>query len=461
MVGSYENQSPVCHNVGSGAISLAQLMSEHTQKSKVTGVDDTKQGSGVPSLSAFTIGLNSPPSKMSNPSILSMGALASSKMSLAPSLLSVPLSSLSLNPPKFPTMNSSYAGPSNLGSQSSSFQSNPSFVGIGTGGRATVAVHKGSPSLADLIQEHSNSSPTNSTSFYTPQNSVSSMKFQGVTAPAQTPSLSELASQHHNRVTHIQSQPQGSEQPANTFNISKPTSAITVPLSQLASQHQTKCSLASPQLVSTESSATALKQTPGLSELLSLSHSPSEHKGKTSTTSNGSQYSLTSLLSPAKPERAGALVESIVEGGTKCKLDHIPYHQNSGRLKPGQPIDLSALMSQSHGASPHHFDNDLLSPTALTPVALEPNSSVFARPSVFAITLSIRQRVRKPKRMRNILKRKMSENKTESTKQAFQWKLLGNCKEQLSPPMPLVPFRFDTPSPDDTVRANQRKAFTR
>ncbi|XP_067337571.1 HBS1-like protein isoform X2 [Channa argus] len=456
VVDSSENQNIICHNVGSGAGSLAQLMSEHKQKSKMTGLVDPKQGLGVPSLSALTIGPDSSPSNMSSQSSLLVGNMSSLNMPLAPSLLSVPLSSLSLNPPKSTTVNSSHAG---LGIHSAAFQSNQN-LGISTGGRSTLSDHKGSPSLADLIQEHLNCSPTLSNSCYTPHNNVSSMKCQGVSALAQTPSLSELASQHHNRVTQIQSQPHGTEQPANTFNILKPTT-ITLPLSQLTLQHQTKCSLVSPQLVSTESSANALTQTPGLSELLSLSHLPSEHKGKTSTTSNGSQYSLTSLLSPAKPERAGELAESTIEGGTKNKLNHKPYDQNSRPLKPGQPIDLSTLVSQSHGSSPHHFDNDLPSPTSLTPVALGINSSVFARPSVFATTLSVRPSLRQTKRMRIKLKGKIRENKLESSYQAFHWKLLGNCKEQLSPLLPLVPFRFDTPSPDDIVRANQKKAFTR
>lgn len=466
-----EKQSFISLNVGSGVSSLAQLMSENGQKSMGKEVADTKQGLGVPSLSALKIGPNSPQSIISNQNSLSFANLASLNMSSvshisAPSLLSVSLSSLSLNNPKL-TANPSLVVPPGFGSLGSALQNNQHSVGIETGGRATVVDPKGSSSLADLIHEHSNCSPTISNSFPIPQSIASSVKCQGITGPAQQLSLSELALQHQNRGSHIQSQTQGTERLANILTFSKPTNLTstclggTVSLSQLALQHQTKCSLASPQPqpISTES-ANALKQPPGLSEMLSSSHLASEDKGKTSTTSNGSQCSLTLFPSPEKPERQGVLAESTIEGGTKCKLDHKPYHQNFKLPKLDQAIDLSSLMAQSLGVGPHLIDNDLPSPSFLTPVSLGRDASVFARPSVFAITLSIQSR-RQSKRTRNMLKGKIRGSKTGSGYQAFLCKLQENPKEQLSSLSPIVPFRFDTPSPDDIVRANQRKAFTR
>lgn len=466
VVSSSENQ-----NLSSGT-SLALLMSEHVQKSKASGVVDTGRGLGVPSLSALTIGPSSPPSIMSNQNSLSLGTLASLNMSSAsqssaPSLLSASLGSLSLNNPKITTAGSSLAAPPGFGSLSSVLQSNQHSVGVGTGVKATMADPKGSPSLADLIQEHSNRSPTTvSNSFPAPQSSITSVKCQGMAAPAQTLSLSQLASQHQNRNTHIQSQSQSTERPANALNLSKPTKITpacfggTVSLSQLALQHQTSSTLAFPQPFSTESPANALKQPPGISELLSLAHVSSEHKDKTSTTSNGSHYSLTSLLSPAKPEKAGVLAESTIEGGAKRKLDHKPYHQNSRPPKLRQTIDLGTLMAQSDGASPRHFENDLPSPSCPSPVALALDSSVFAQPSVFAITLSIQSR-RQQKRTRNILKGKLRGQRTGSGYQAFLGESQDKFKEPQTPLLTIVPFRFDTPSPDDVVRANQRKAFTR
>lgn len=468
VVSSSENQNVVHQNVSSGVSSLAQLMSEHEQKGTVAV--DTGLCLGVPSLSALTMSPNSPPSIMSNPNSLSLGTLASLNMSsasnsTAPSLLSNSLSSLSLGNPKLITASSALAAPPGFGSLSSVLKSNPLSVGIGPGSKATMADHKGSPSLADLIQEHSNHSPTISNSFPAPHGSMVSVKCPGTAAPIQTPSLSELASQHQNRSTHNQSQSQSGARLTSTVTFSKPTNITptclggSVSLSQLALQHQNKSSLASPQPISTESPANALKQPPGLSELLSLSHLASERKDETSTTIYGSQYSLASLLSPAKPERAGVLAESTSEGGTKRKLNRKPYHQHSRPPKPGPIIDLSALMAQSHGAGPRHFDNNLPSPSSPAPLALGLDSSVFAAPSVFAITLSTQSR--EQKRMRNVLKGKIRGQRAGSGYQAFLCKSQDKSKEQLTPLSPIVPFRFDTPSPDDIVRANQRKAFTR
>ncbi|XP_034755986.1 HBS1-like protein isoform X2 [Etheostoma cragini] len=453
----------------SSGVSLAQLMSQHEQKSKATGVVNTGRGLGVPS-NAFTIGPNSPPSIMSNQNSLSLGTLASLNMTsashgLAPSLLSVSLHSLSLNTPKITTASSSLAAPPGFGSLSSSLLSNQHPVGIGTGGKATMADPRASQSLADLIQEHSNRSPTMSSSFPTPQSSITSVTCQGMAAPAQTLSLSGLASQHENKNMHIQSQTQSTKQPANTLGFSKPTKNTpaclggTVSLSQLALQHQNS-SFTSPQPIRAESPANALKQPPGIAELLSLSHLASEHKGKTSTTSNGSQYSLTSLLSPAKPESPDVLAESATEVGTKRKLDHKPYNQNFRPPKLKQAIDLSALMAQSDDAGPRPFDNDLPSPLSPTSVAVGLDASVFAKPSVFAITLSIQSHTQQ-KRVRNVLRGKIRDQRTRSGYQAFLCKSQDKSGEHHGPLSPIVPFRFDAPSPDDIVRANQRKAFTR
>ncbi|XP_068564899.1 HBS1-like protein isoform X2 [Cebidichthys violaceus] len=472
-VSSSEDEHFIHQSSGPGVscgANLAQLMSAHEQKSKETGAGDAGRGLGVHLLSSITMGPNSPLSIMPNQNGLSLGTLASLSMtsasrSSAPPLLSVSLGSLSLNNLKVTTASSPLAAPSGFGSLSSVLLCSQCSVGAGTGGKATMADPKGSPSLADLMQEYSNRSPKISNSSHAPQSSITSVTYQGGAAPAQTFSLSGLASQHQNRSRHIQSQTQSTEQPANALTFSKPTNntpawlAGTASLSQLALQHQLNSSLTFPQPVSVESPGNALKKPPGISELLSLSQLASEHKGKTSATSNGSQYSLTSLLLPAKPERAGVLAESTKEGGTKCKLDHKPYHRNIRPAKTKQTIDLSALMAQSDGAGPRHFDADLLSPCSPDSVDVGPGSSVFAQPSVFAITLSI-QGHRQQKRTRTKLKGKIRGQKTGSGSQAFLCKSQDESQEQHAPLSPIVPFRFDVPSPDDIVRANQRKAFT-
>ncbi|XP_008295229.1 HBS1-like protein isoform X2 [Stegastes partitus] len=347
------NPKSVSPVIGAGT-SLAQLMSEHEQKS----------GGAA----------GSPPALMCN---LSLGTLASLTMSQtpAPSKLSVSLCNLSLNGPNVPAV----TPPPGFGLGSVRQNSQPS------------ADPKGSPSLADLIQEHST-------------RGGSQLSLSSSVSPVPSLSLSELASQHQNRRN------QASPGPGGT---------------RLALQHQPP----------------APKQPPGLSELLSLSSLTSEQKSETSATSSGSQLCLSSLLSPAKPERrADALAGRPAEGG--AGPGRKPNHRAS---KLGHGIDLSTLMA----CQP---DADLPSPSSLTPVRLD--SSVFAQPSVFAICLSIQSRRR--------LKRMKGRGKVRRTGyRDFVCESPDGTEEQLDSLSPIVPFLFDTPSPDDIVRAKQRKAFTR
>lgn len=108
-------------------------------------------------------------------------------------------------------------------------------------------------------------------------------------------------------------------------------------------------------------------------------------------------------------------------------------------------VDLSALMSQT---SP-----DSRSPTLLsfTHVSAAQKKRVFAKPSVFALALCVRVSGEKSRRSR-------------ATHNAFLYsRQMERVKERVQclPLHHIAPFSFDTPSPDDIVKANQRKAFTR
>lgn len=355
-------QQSLCPDLS--GMSLSQLMSGHVQQGREDG--DAGRIFRLSSLSVLTNGLISPSSIMCNQNSLSLGTLASlttpsGAESSAPSLLSIPLSNLSLS-------NSGLSlGP--LLSTSAVSQSSS-----GVEGQSKMA----SPSLSDLIQEHSNCS----------------------SAPAQALSLSELAAQHQGRNAHIQLGITGKPENHLSSTITPASFGGAVALAELALQHRADSRL-------TESGASAFIEL----------HA--------------------SLAAPAAP--AG----TYRQGVTNLK----PSHRNPRSSKPRRTVDVGTLMEQPDDSSSLYF-NGALSSLSLTP-------SVFAKPSVFAWALSFQShRLRK---RRNTLKGQIHNRGTGSDHQD-----LGGRRQQLSTTLsPITPFLFDTPSPDDIIRANQLKAFTR
>lgn len=108
-------------------------------------------------------------------------------------------------------------------------------------------------------------------------------------------------------------------------------------------------------------------------------------------------------------------------------------------------VDLSALMSQT---SP-----DSRSPTLLsfTHVSATQKKRMFGKPSIFALALCVRVSSEKSRRSRATHNAFLYSRQMEKVKERVQCLPLHH----------IAPFSFDTPSPDDIVKANQRKAFTR
>lgn len=368
-------QQSLCPDLS--GMSLSQLMSGHVQQSKEDG--DAGRSFRLPSLSVLTNGSISPSSIMCNQNSLSLGTLASlttpsGAQSSAPSLLSIPLSNLSLSNSVTTTTTSSSLACSglNLGSLLSTSAVSQSSSGVE--GQSKMA----SPSLCDLIQEHSNCS----------------------SAPAQALSLSELAAQHQGTNAHIQLGITGKPENHLSSTITPASFGGAVALAELALQHRADSRL-------TES---------GASTFIEL------------------HASLAAPCSPAGTSRQGV---------TNLK----PSHGNPSSSKPRRTVDVGTLMEQPDDPSSLYFSGALSS--------LSHTPSVFAKPSVFAWALSFHShRLRK---RRNTLKGQIHNQGTGGDHQD-----LGGQRQQLSTTLsPITPFLFDTPSPDDIIRANQLKAFTR
>lgn len=350
--------------VPAGLSSLAQLMAEHECKcarpAQGPNISLTNLGSSsleqISDISLFG-GLGVPPG---------LGSLTS--LSPPSSLLSCSLSSLSLQDSKMAgSLPLPPGGLSNTWQASKPVEVSRVSKSPGVGGQG------GSPSLAELIQEHQSNSPNLF-------NSVPGLRLAGNPLNnVNTPKTQHGSLRINNLPTLLL------PNPPPPPNAPLPGLSVTPSLSDLISQHQ----------------ATAPKL---------QNHAP---------------------LAPVKNNKHKE------EKSPRAKCTSIP-----------QNVDLSVLMSRT---SPDP-------PSPRSPVSLQSNHSadqnvagVFAEPSVFALTICVQMRKRRSQCSR-------------AGRQAFlQGKPMMRAKERVQgPPLHhITPFKFDTPSPDDIVKANQKKAFTR
>ncbi|XP_028295209.1 HBS1-like protein isoform X2 [Gouania willdenowi] len=425
--------------------SLAQLMSEHEQKCNGAKQSDAGRSLGLLPLSIHTVGTPSSLSSISNQHSLSLGTLASLGVSSNPSSASQNISKMT-SPSMFMADSTPVFG--NLSSQP---QNNNGVIKAQPSCKVAASNQQGNPSLFDLIQEHSQrSSPNPSKAFACPPIPVPSLRSQGMATSTQTLCLFDLASQHQQKI-------------ANPLPFSTPRAPYldsTFSLSDLSLQHQANAPLASQQPQNAKAPVLAGHKPPGLTKQLPLSHSASEHKDKTSSTSNGSEYTLSSLLSPTKPEDSRVLVENVEDDQSQHKLNHKWHNRTTRPRKPIDEMDFSSLMAQSPSVYSCQSDKDLPSPSASTSFDLRQQLSVFAKPSIFALTLTD-QSWRRQRKRRNISKGNAKCHKAGNGYQDIVDKAGDKSNDETSVPLPILPFCFNTPSPDDIVRTNQQKAFTR
>ncbi|XP_007190966.1 HBS1-like protein isoform X2 [Balaenoptera acutorostrata] len=260
----------------------------------------------------------------------------------------------------------------------------------------------------------------------------------------ESPSLAELFQEHKEN------------NPSQCFTLSdvcnQPSASFTdltlgsFPLSQLANRYQSSTGIS--ELTGSLSSLAFCKASPTRDlENLSLSDLIAE----TIDIDNSQIKKDSCMLSLCEMRSPG--IDSNIDLSVLIKAPDFvpkPVVDQSVAPIPGTKV-LSSKLGKSSNSSEDNKKNSKGSLTRKPPFSVSWTKALAARPSAFAATLCLRYPLKSCKRRTlNLYKTFLYSRQVQDVKD-----------KEISPLIAITPFDFKSASPDDTVKANQKKAFTR
>lgn len=153
------------------------------------------------------------------------------------------------------------------------------------------------------------------------------------------------------------------------------------------------------------------------------------------------------------PERSSSGIDSNIDLSVLIKApDFIPKPMLDQTVAPAPGTKVLSSKSGKNSSSVKEFKkNSKGSLTRKAPFSLSWTKALAARPSAFASTLCLRYPLKSCKRRTlDLYKTFLYSRQVQDLKD-----------KELSPLITITPFDFKSASPDDIVKANQKKAFTR
>ncbi|XP_007453042.1 PREDICTED: HBS1-like protein isoform X3 [Lipotes vexillifer] len=260
----------------------------------------------------------------------------------------------------------------------------------------------------------------------------------------ESPSLAELFQEHkENNQSQCSTLSDLCNQPSASFT---DLSLGSFPLSQLANRYQSSTGIS--ELTGSLSSLAFCKASPTRDlENLSLSDLIAETIDIDSSQikKDSCMLSLCEMRSPG--------IDSNIDLSVLIKAPDFvpkPVVDQSIAPIPGTKV-LSSKLGKSSNSSEDNKKNSKGSLTRKPPFSVSWTKALAARPSAFAATLCLRYPLKSCKRRTlNLYKTFLYSRQVQDVKD-----------KEISPLIAITPFDFKSASPDDTVKANQKKAFTR